>query len=201
MKRTALALLLGAAMATPAFAKGPPWISIESRPYGMYFLIARTYHHGTPMALPLTGTAEGLVGGRRTSVTLRFDQEGDANAFAVANTWGSSGVWVLNIGTSAEHGGAGVVVGVDRTGGQAFVRFPRAAFGSRMATRAEVDAMLRALEAGQPPPALTAAGSVLLFVRGILPPLSLATIVTCVLWILATVGQRLLHRPADRVTA
>ena len=191
MKRTALALILGAALSSPAFAKGPPWISIESRPYGDYFLVARTWHHGTPMALPLIGTAEGLVGGRRTSVTLRFEQQGETNEFAVPNTWGTSGVWVLNIGSSAEHGSAGVVVGVDRSGGQAFVRFPRAAYSSsRMATRTEIDALLRALEAGQPPPALTTAGLVLLVVRGILPPLALTALIAGLMWTLATVIRR-----------
>jgi hypothetical protein len=149
MKRSILAIALSLAVATPAIA-GPPWISIETRPFGGAFLLARTFHHGTPMALPLNGTAEGLVNGRRISVRLRFEQEGDANSFAVPKTWGAEGVWVLNIGVdSSDHGTAGAVVGIDRRGQSAFVRFPRSATGfSRKATGGEVDAMLRELEAG-----------------------------------------------------
>jgi hypothetical protein len=160
--RLALAALISVALASPAVAKGPPWISIEMRPYGAGFLTVRTWHHGTPMALPLTGTAEGLVDGRRTSEPLRFvhNDGDDANAYTLANTWGAAGVWVLNIGTDqGDHGAAGVVVGIDRRGASAFVRFPRGAYNnSRVATSGEIDAMLRALDAGQPVPALTRAG-------------------------------------------
>ena len=157
MKRLALALACSVALATPALAKGPPWISIEMRPYGTSFLLARTFHHGTPMALPLRGSAEGLVDGRRTSVALHFGGTYEANAFTVPNTWGAGGVWVLNIGASAgDHGSAGAVVCIDRSGSPAFIRFPRSVTGeSRVATRGEVDAMLRALDAGQQPPALS----------------------------------------------
>ena len=172
--RLALAALFSVALASPAVAKGPPWISIEMRPYGAGFLTVRTWHHGTPMALPLTGTAEGLVDGRRTSVPLRFEHtdRDDANAFTLSNTWGAAGVWVLNIGTDqGDHGSAGVVVGIDRSGASAFVRFPRGAYNnSRKATSGEIDAMLRALDAGQPPPALTRARTawLLLAVRRLL---------------------------------
>ncbi|HEY2805139.1 MAG TPA: hypothetical protein VGI92_04695 [Gemmatimonadales bacterium] len=150
MKRIALALVIATLTAGTAIA-GPPWITIEVRPMGGSFVVAHTYHHGTPMALPLTGTAEGLVDGQRRSVALRFDTTSESNAFAVARSWGESGVWVLNIGTDAgDHGTAGVVVGVDRTGQPAFVRFPRSHNGfSRMATAGEINSMLRTLDAGQ----------------------------------------------------
>ena len=160
MKRTITAVALSFAVTSPAFAKGPPWITIETRPYGTAFLLARTFHHGTPMPLPLSGTAEGLVNGRRTSVRLRFEQEGDQNSFAVPKTWGDAGVWVLNIGVdSSDHGTAGAVIGVDRRGQSAFVRFPRTPTGfSRKATSGEVDAMLHALDEGRQPPALSSFG-------------------------------------------
>jgi hypothetical protein len=183
VKRLILSAMFAAVLASPAVAKGPPWVSIEMRPYGAGFLTVRTWHHGTPMALPLTGTAEGLIDGRRSSVPLRFEHtdRDDANAFTLANTWGTAGVWVLNIGTDqGEHGSAGVVVGIDRSGGSAFVRFPRAAYGnSRVATRGEIDTMLRALDAGQPVPALTRAWFPLV-VRSIAPLLVLGTAVTLV---------------------
>ncbi|MFI5168606.1 MAG: hypothetical protein ACHQQS_18530 [Thermoanaerobaculales bacterium] len=148
MKSIALALALGATVAASSWP-GPPWISVETRPFGAAFLVARTWRQTVPMSLPLTGTAYGLVNGRRTLVPLRFEQEGDANSFAVPKTWGSEGVWVLSIGVDAgEHGVAGAVVGIDRTGAAAFIRFPRGVTGSsRVATSSEIDAMLHALAA------------------------------------------------------
>jgi len=154
MKRLTVFLALAVSVAAPALA-GPPWITIEVRPTGGAFVFARTFHHGTPEALALTGTAEGLVDGQRRSVPLSFERIGEDNVFGVPKTWTAGGVWVLNIGTSAEHGGAGVVVGVDHSGSAAFVRFPRTYEGaSRIATRGEIDALLRALDANQPPPTL-----------------------------------------------
>ena len=175
VKRLVLSALFAVAFASPAVA-GPPWISIETRPYGAAFLLARTFHHGTPMPFPLNGTAEGLVNGRRTSVPLRFEQEGDANSFAVPKTWGDAGVWVLNIGLDAgDHGSAGAVVGIGRGGQSAFVRFPRTPTGfSRTATSGEVDAMLRALEAGQQPPALSSVGFNPFFARAAASVLAIA---------------------------
>lgn len=158
MKRLALALALATAVTTPAVA-GSPWITIEVRPNGLAFVIARTFHHGTPSGLPLSGTAEGLVNGQRRTMALRFDTTAEANAFGVPRTWSEEGVWVLNIGTAAEHGGAGAVVGIDRSGTLAFVRFPRNYQGSsRVATSAEIETLLRALDSGRQPPLLSGMG-------------------------------------------
>lgn len=170
MKRLAFLLALAASVATPALAKGPPWLTIELRPMGGSFLLVRTFHHGTPMALPLSGTAEGLVNGRRTSLALRFDTTAEANAFGLVKTWGEEGVWVLNLAIAeSEHGGAGGVVGIDR-GGATFVRFPRSVTGvSRPATRGEVEAMLRALDAGQTLPVLGRGGWGPVVLRASLP--------------------------------
>lgn len=156
MKRIALALAITVAATGTALA-GPPWISIELRPMGGSFILARTFHHGTPEAQPLSGSAEGLINGQRRSVPLHFDHTDESNTFAVQKTWGDAGVWVLNIGTTGPHGDAGAVVGVDHSGLPAFVRFPRTYQGSsRIATAGEITAMLRALDAGQPAPSLSA---------------------------------------------
>jgi hypothetical protein len=201
MKRTILAVVLSAAIATPAVA-GPPWISIETRPYGAAFLLARTFHHGTPMPLPLNGTAYGLVNGRRTSVALRFEQEGDANSFAVPKTWGTEGVWVLNIGVdSSDHGTAGAVVGIDRHGQSAFVRFPRTPTGfSRKATSGEVDAMLRALEAGQQPPALSSFGFNPFMARAVAALAALALVAVGAVRLLMA-GVRRIRAPSAQAVA
>jgi hypothetical protein len=154
----ALALAFSIAAVTPALA-GPPWITVEVRPNGPGFVLFHTFHHGTPAAMALQGTAEGLVDGRRLSVPLRFERADADNAFAVPKNWPEGGVWVLNVASNGEHGGAGAVVGVDRTGAAAFVRFPRTVTGtSRAATHGEIEAMLRALDAGQQPPALGSTG-------------------------------------------
>ena len=160
MKRLALLLALGTAIVAPAVA-GPPWITIELKPAGDALAWVRTYHHGTPMPLPLNGTAEGIVNGQRRSIALHFDSTGEMNAFALRRSWGDEGVWVLNLGTPAEHGGAGAVIGVDRSGVAVFVRYPRTYQGiTRMATRGEVEQMLAALDQGRQPPTLTGAGFV-----------------------------------------
>ena len=156
MYRLALALCLSLAAATPAVA-GPPWLTIEFRPNNFAgVLLVRTYHHNEALAMPLTGSAEGLVNGQRRSVALTFNRAADApNAYTVPNTWGAEGVWVLNISATGDHLGAGAVVGLDRNGEPAFTRFPRTTVGaSRPATSREADAMLRALDANAPPAAL-----------------------------------------------
>ena len=159
MKRSALLLALSMSLVSPLLA-GPPWITIELKPAGDQVAWARTFHHGTPMALPLAGTAEGLVNGQRRTVALRFDSTGESNAFAIPRVWGDQGVWVLNMGiTQGEHGTAGAVIGIDRSGVAVFVRYPRNYQGmSRMATRGEVAGMLEALDQGRQPPTLTGAG-------------------------------------------
>jgi hypothetical protein len=70
----AACLILGAA--APSF--GPPWISIETPPNPFdreskgALLVVHTFHHGTPIASGVTGTAEGIVSGARRSVALSF---------------------------------------------------------------------------------------------------------------------------------
>ncbi len=177
MKRLTVLLAVAVSVAAPALA-GPPWITIEVRPTGGAFVFARTFHHGTPQGMALTGTAEGLVDGQRRSVPLSFERTGESNVFGVPKTWTDGGVWVLNIGTDEDHGGAGVVVGVDRAGTAAFVRFPRSYQGaSRIATRGEINALLRALDASQPPPALGGIGFMGILRLG-LPPLVLVLLAT-----------------------
>src|SRR3970040_2287683 len=71
----ALAIPLAAFTHAPV-AVGPPWISIEYpvNPYDATtrdaFLQVNAYHHGTPVTIPVGGTAEGLVDGKRQSITL-----------------------------------------------------------------------------------------------------------------------------------
>jgi len=102
-RRLALALLASLSLPATLVAKGPPWISIElpANPWDPEtrnaFLVVHAFHHGTPLPLPLTGTAEGMVDGKRRSVPLSFEKTSRQGAFAVRNTWGNTGRWVLVI--------------------------------------------------------------------------------------------------------
>ncbi|HZI40984.1 MAG TPA: hypothetical protein VFD67_04755 [Gemmatimonadaceae bacterium] len=104
-----LAALSGAAIivaASPADAvhrAGPPWISIEypANPLdpstrGAYLLV-HAFHHQLPVSSPVRGTAEGLVGGARKSITLRFDSTTRPGVYALRKQWGDEGVWSLVI--------------------------------------------------------------------------------------------------------
>jgi hypothetical protein len=171
MKHAALALALSVLLATPALA-GPPWISVEFRAYHSGqsdgWLVVRTFHHGTPSAFgALSGTAVGIVGGRRTVLPLRFEPlSGETGVFLVPATWTVGTAWVLDIALAGgEHGDAGAVVGVGPSGEPAFVRFPRTIEGmTRAATDGEVDALLQALATGREPPRL-GRGGILSFAR------------------------------------
>ena len=109
-RRLALALLATLSLPATLAAKGPPWISIElpANPWDREtrdaFLVVHAFHHGTPLPLPLTGTAEGMVDGKRRSVPLNFERTSRQGAFAVRNTWGNAGRWVLVITvTQGDH--------------------------------------------------------------------------------------------------
>ena len=195
MHRLALALCLSLAAATPAVA-GPPWLTIEFRPNNFAgVMLLRTYNHGEGLAMPLTGTAEGVVNGQRRTVALTFNRAADApNAYTVPNTWGVEGVWVLNISVTGDHLGAGAVVGLDRNGEPAFTRFPRTTVGaSRPATSREVSAMLRALDANAPPGALGRTGWPPVL-RAALPVLILIAVILGI----AKVGAGLIARARRR---
>ena len=201
MQRLALALCLSLAVATPAQA-GPPWITVEFRPGNFPgVVLVRTFHHGVAQPMPLAGTAEGLVKGQRRSVALTFDLSDAPNVYRVANTWGTEGVWVLNISATGDHLGAGVVVGFDRNGEPAFTRFPRTAVGaSRAATAREANAMLRALDANAPPAALAPTGWSAVIVRIVLPVLVLLVLVLGTARVAAVVIARVRRRGAKPVT-
>ncbi|HEX9565802.1 MAG TPA: hypothetical protein VF981_17615, partial [Gemmatimonadaceae bacterium] len=101
----ALAAALTTAFAAPTHsdAAGPPWVSIEYpvNPYDAStreaFLLVHAFHHGTPMAFPVSGTAEGLVNGARRTVKLDFRSTSRTGVYALNRQWAESGVWTLMI--------------------------------------------------------------------------------------------------------
>ncbi len=120
-RRTALVLFATLALPPTALAKGPPWISIElpANPWEPTtrgaFLVVHAFHHGTPVALPVTGVAEGFVDGQRRSIPLTFERTNRAGVFALRNQWGESGRWVLVI-TVTQGGAEDVAQAVVRIG-------------------------------------------------------------------------------------
>ncbi len=117
------------AVAPPAFA-GPSWISVElpANPYidgsrGAYLLV-HLYHHGTALGLMPTGSAEGLVDGKRRSIPLEIARTGQAGVFAVRFTPETRGTWLL-VMHGGEHGNmASAVVSLRTDGTVAGVEVP-----------------------------------------------------------------------------
>lgn len=137
---TVLGLLLGTlatvgtsdvVSARPASRVGPPWISIETpvNPYDAStrdaFLLVHAFHHGTPVAFPVTGTAEGIVNGDRKSIKLQFTPTSRSGAFALKKQWTDTGVWTLVITVHQEQNDvAQALVEIDRHGDVARVQVP-----------------------------------------------------------------------------
>jgi hypothetical protein len=132
MPRTTLFVAcLAATLASPALAKGPPWIAIEypANPHHESTrdaaLLVRTYHHSTSLAMPVSGMAEGIVDGKRTSLKLDLRATNMAGVYALRGTLPRTGTWVLAIslqqGTNAA---ATALVTLDGKGGIARVEVP-----------------------------------------------------------------------------
>jgi hypothetical protein len=148
-----VALPLLALTPDAAFA-GPPWISIElpANPYdastrGAY-LVVHAFHHGTPVGIPVTGKAEGIVNGQRKSVTLKFQATERPGVYALANQWGDEGEWTLMINVSQGPNDTGATALVQISGGQVFsVTVPTEKRGEwtvpKAVTMADVEATLR----------------------------------------------------------
>ena len=137
---------------------GGPWISIES-PVNPYepstrgaLLLVNTFHHGTPVDMPVVGKAEGLVNGERKSVALTLSKSSRTGTQAVRNQWGDKGTWTLLLSVMPagnDSKGIQAVVDIESDGTVGRVTVPRAGNSTRLLTAAEVDRALRA-RAGVP---------------------------------------------------
>jgi hypothetical protein len=96
---------------------GPPWISIEypANPYdrsarGAYLLV-HAFHHGTPMGLPVSGSAEGMVRGERRTVRLDFAATARPGVYALRKQWSDEGTWtlVVRVGRGADDAATALV--------------------------------------------------------------------------------------------
>src|SRR6202171_4510660 len=134
---------------------GPPWIAIEypANPFDRTsrdaFLTVRTYHHGDLMAKTVTGTAEGVVNGKRQSMALDIRPGSQPGVYAVRWQRPAVGRWVLVINS----GGGGIIDGtagggMRPRGGIAGVTVPTGAIGGgwitpRAVAAAEIDGLLQ----------------------------------------------------------
>jgi hypothetical protein len=152
-----LALVSVLTMITSAVAiAGPPWIAIEYpvNPHDAgtrgALLTVRTYHHGELMSYDVTGTAEGIVDGRRQSMPLDIRRLTQVGMYAVRWQKPAQGTWVLVI-TSKQNGShaATALVTIDSQGQVAEVSVPSDLIENgrwrvpRKVAAAEVDAMLK----------------------------------------------------------
>jgi hypothetical protein len=154
-----LALLAGlTALVSTVATAGPPWIAIEypSNPHNPAtrdaLLTVRTYHHGDLMSFYLTGTAEGIVNGRRQSMPLDIRRLPQPGIYAVRWQKPAQGNWMLVITSSHEQNGppaATALVTIDSRGGVASVSVPFDTIENgkwrvpRRVAATEIDAMLR----------------------------------------------------------
>ena len=130
LKRFAIAAALSSIAITTALA-GPPWIAIEYpvNPHDPNtrgaFCTVRTYHHGDLMSYEVTGTAEGLVNGKRETVRLDIRRLPQAGMYVVRWQKPAQGKWALVISTSRDgHFMATALVDVDSRGRVAMVSVP-----------------------------------------------------------------------------
>jgi hypothetical protein len=159
MKRTLLrSATLASALMLIAFSSalaGPPWIAIEypSNPFDRTsrdgFLTVRTYHHGNLMARTLTGTAEGVVNGKRQTMRLDIRPGSQPGMYVVRWQRPATGRWVLVI-NAGERGvvDASAVVEISPTGGIAGVTVPTRHVGDgwigpRPVAAAEIEGLLQ----------------------------------------------------------
>lgn len=118
MSRTTCSALLAAlmlAVVTTAASAKPPWVSIElpanpmNRSMRGAYLLVHSYHVGQVAPIPLTGTATGLVNGKRQVITLAFDRTDVTGVAAVRRTWPAEGRWVLAINAGGDSGPTALV--------------------------------------------------------------------------------------------
>lgn len=155
LKKFAFVTLLSLVFAS-VVAAGPPWIAIEypANPFDPgtrgAFLTVRTYHHGDMMSYDISGTAEGLVNGKRQSMRLDIRRLPQAGMYAVRWQKPAQGTWALVISASRDGAHmASALVSIDSSGRVAGVSVPADPIENgrwlvpRKVASAEVDAVLQ----------------------------------------------------------
>ena len=147
MWRLLIAILVVPAAAfadTFSFTLGSPVASQDFRSKTAAFVF-RAEGCGDTANAKIDGTAEGLVDGARTSVTLKVAETARPGVYAVYQTWGPNGDWVVNLKGTCDGATAGAVVPMGPSG---FIR-ESARFFTRPASAAEINSALQALSQGR----------------------------------------------------
>ncbi len=138
-----------AAFTTAAPLKWPPWVSVESpvNPFdpgarGALMLVHVSFREGQAKLSDLQGTAEGIVGGARKTIALRFTDTGRPNTFALRRQWPIEGTWLVRL--AVQHTTA--IVTLDQAGNVLAVRVPTQRHGDdvlpRLVAPREIDSAL-----------------------------------------------------------
>ena len=146
MRRLLCFISLAAALfittaATAARAFWPPWLSIESpvnpadrSARDAVFLVHAETHDGPSTVSALSGSAEGLVAGKRRSVSLKIDDIGRPGVFAVRRQWPIEGTWLVRVTLESTT----ALVSLAPDGSVAAVRIPTTMAEGRPIPRAVV---------------------------------------------------------------
>jgi len=124
---TALLSLGAAAPSSTRVIKWPPWLSVESplNPWdpasrGMAFYVRTMLREGVSSVSDMSGTAYGLVDGKRQTIPLEFGVTNRPGVFSVRRSWPAEGAWVLRVSVLTTS----ALLTLDREGNVASVRIP-----------------------------------------------------------------------------
>lgn len=108
----------------------------------MATFVFRTQGCADPAKAQISGTAEGIVQGGRQSVPLKVMPMSKPGVYAVYQTWGAEGQWLVNLKGTCNEATAGAIIPI---GPKGFIR-ESAKFFPRTATEAEIETSLNALK-------------------------------------------------------
>src|SRR5262249_53480371 len=124
---SALLSMAAAAPSSTAIIKWPPWLSIESpvnpwdpASHGVAFYVRTMVREGATSVSDMSGTAYGLVDGKRQTMPLEFGATNRPGVFAVRRSWPDEGAWVLRVSLMTTS----ALLTLDREGNVASVRIP-----------------------------------------------------------------------------
>ncbi len=100
------------AIAVPPLLAGGPGLSIEIKDA---VVMVRVHFHDKNVPDSLTGTAEGILNGKRQSLDLRLLPTPEEGVFTVKQQWPAEGNWVLTI-TATEHATQSAVIKLGANG-------------------------------------------------------------------------------------
>jgi len=109
-------------------------------------MAVRAENCADPSKALITGTAEGMVNGKRSSVNLHLIPGTVPGASIVSREWSQPGFWVVSLTGVCGAAKASAIVPFDATGN--YIR-ESSKFYPRPATGAEVEALLKTLAGGK----------------------------------------------------